>query len=113
MRVPRQAFAIVCLTVHSPVFVIPDSLSFVTRHSYTNYARLVMFSFGFQKAFQRGFQADDEVFFTRVGRFLTRGVLSGGVNTSSQSLESAKTVVNVLVESLVPTGYIRFAPDGA
>jgi hypothetical protein len=60
---------------------------------YTNYARLVMFSFGFQKAFQRGFQADDEVFFTR-------------------SLESAKTVVNVLVESLVPTGYIRFAPDG-
>jgi hypothetical protein len=27
-------------------------------------------------------------------------------------LESAKTVVNVLVESLVPTGYIRFAPDG-
>jgi hypothetical protein len=60
---------------------------------YTNYARLVMFSFGFQKAFQRGFQADDEVFFTR-------------------SLESAKTVVNVFVESLVPTGYIRFAPDG-
>ncbi|KAF8264089.1 fungal-specific transcription factor domain-containing protein [Lactarius quietus] len=61
--------------------------------SYTNYARLVMFSFGFQKSFERGFQADDEVFFTR-------------------SLESAKTVVNVLVESLVPTGYIRFAPDG-
>jgi len=60
---------------------------------YTNYARLVMFSFGFQKAFERGLQADDEVFFTR-------------------SLESAKTVVNVLVESLVPTGYIRFAPDG-
>jgi len=52
-----------------------------------------MFSFGFQKAFQRGFQADDEVFFTR-------------------SLDSAKIVVNVLVESLVPTGYIRFAPDG-
>lgn len=25
-----------------------------------------MFSFGFQKAFQRGFEPDDEVFFTRV-----------------------------------------------
>ncbi|KAI9508712.1 fungal-specific transcription factor domain-containing protein [Russula earlei] len=60
---------------------------------YTNYARLVMFSFGFQNAFQRGLEADDEVFFTR-------------------SLESAKTVVTVLVDSLVPTGYIRFAPDG-
>ena len=34
--------------------------------SYTNYARLVMFSFGFQKAFERGLQADDEVYFTRV-----------------------------------------------
>ncbi|KAI9447292.1 hypothetical protein F5148DRAFT_1371274 [Russula earlei] len=60
---------------------------------YTNYAKLVMFSFGFQNAFQRGIEADDEVFFTR-------------------SLESAKTVVTVLVDSLVPTGYIRFAPDG-
>jgi len=60
---------------------------------YMNYARLVMFSFGFQNAFQRGFEADDEVFFAR-------------------SLESAKTVVTTLVDSLVPTGYIRFAPDG-
>jgi hypothetical protein len=30
-----------------------------------------------------------------------------------QSLDSAKMVVTVLVDSLVPTGYIRFAPDGA
>ncbi|KAH9009311.1 fungal-specific transcription factor domain-containing protein [Lactarius hengduanensis] len=60
---------------------------------YSNYAMLVMFSFGFQEAFLRGFQAGDEVFFTR-------------------SLECAKTVVTVLVDSLVPTGYIRFAPDG-
>ncbi|KAI0251644.1 fungal-specific transcription factor domain-containing protein [Lactifluus subvellereus] len=60
---------------------------------YSSYARLVMFSFGFQKAFQHGFQADDEVFFNR-------------------SLENAKAVVTVLVDSLVPTGYIRFAPDG-
>ncbi|KAI9507056.1 hypothetical protein F5148DRAFT_1208195 [Russula earlei] len=56
-----------------------------------------MFSFGFQSAFQRGLEADDEVltpvFFKR--------------------LESAKTVVMVLVDYLVPTDYIRFAPDGA
>ena len=70
-----------------------------------------MFSFGFQKAFERGLQADDEVFFTRVRIFYTQAC-SDGVNTS-QSLESAKVVVTVFVESLVPTGYIRFAPDGA
>ena len=33
-----------------------------------------MFSFGFQKAFQRGFEADDEVFFTRVSILLRRAV---------------------------------------
>jgi hypothetical protein len=31
----------------------------------------------------------------------------------SKSLESAKAVVTVLVDTLVPTGYVRFAPDGA
>ncbi|KAH9162835.1 fungal-specific transcription factor domain-containing protein [Lactarius sanguifluus] len=60
---------------------------------YSNYAMLVMFSFGFQEAFLRGFQAGDEFFFSR-------------------SLDCAKTVVTVLVDTLVPTGYIRFAPDG-
>ncbi|KAI9453369.1 hypothetical protein F5148DRAFT_1151977 [Russula earlei] len=39
------------------------------------------------------FHSDDEVFFTK-------------------SLESAKTIVTVFVDSLVPTGYICFAPDG-
>ncbi|KAI9451605.1 hypothetical protein F5148DRAFT_1238863, partial [Russula earlei] len=43
--------------------------------------------------FQWGLEADEEVFFTR-------------------SLKSAKTVVTVLVDSLVPTGSIHFAPDG-
>jgi hypothetical protein len=38
-----------------------------------------MFSFGFQKAFQRGFQADDEVFFTRV-RVLFDHVVSAEMN---------------------------------
>jgi len=36
-----------------------------------------MFSFGFQKAFQRGFEADDEVFFTRVRKNLTPSCLVG------------------------------------
>jgi hypothetical protein len=37
------------------------------------------------------------------------------VNVNSgvmKSLESAQAVVTVLVDVLVPTGYIRFAPDG-
>ncbi|KAI9508632.1 hypothetical protein F5148DRAFT_1148883 [Russula earlei] len=59
----------------------------LSHYSYTNYARLVMLSVGFQIAFQLGLEADDKVFFTR-------------------SLESAKTVVMVLVDSLVPTGYL-------
>jgi hypothetical protein len=85
------------------------------RCSYTNYARLVMFSFGFQKAFQRGFEPDDEVFFTKVSNLFGHAV-SAKIDCNrafSKSLESAKTVVTVLVDSLVPTGYIRFAPDGA
>ncbi|KAI9454325.1 hypothetical protein F5148DRAFT_430858 [Russula earlei] len=56
---------------------------------YTNYARLVMFSFGFQSAFQWGLEA------------MTR-------SSSPRRLESAKTVVTVLVDFLVPTGYITF-----
>jgi hypothetical protein len=74
-----------------------------------------MFSFGFQKAYQRGFEADDEVFFAKV-RILLRHAVSAEINANpafSKSLESAKAVVTVLVDSLVPTGYIRYAPDGA
>ena len=56
-------------------------LHVVSRCSYTNYARLVMFSFGFQKAFQRGFEPDDEVFFTRV-RILPRYTMSAEINAN-------------------------------
>jgi hypothetical protein len=74
-----------------------------------------MFSFGFQKAFQRGFQADDEVFFTRVRDFVWSWRVRRDERRPDifQSLESAKMVVTVLVDTLVPTGYIRYAPDGA
>jgi len=73
-----------------------------------------MFSFGFQKAFQRGFEPDDEVFFTRV-RIIPRHIVSAKINANRcflKGLDSAKTVVTVLIDTLVPTGYIRYAPDG-
>lgn len=57
------------------------------------YSRLVMFSFGFQQAYQRGIQTADNLFF-------------------SKCLESAKTVIRTMIEDLAPTGYIRYAPDG-
>lgn len=57
------------------------------------YSRLVMFSFGFQQAFQRGLQPGDDVFF-------------------SKCLESAKSVIQHMIEKLAPSGYMRYAPDG-
>ena len=68
----------------SPVFVLSDSparFALLLRRSYANYARLVMFSFGFQKAFQRGFEPDDEVFFTRV-RILLGHTVSANTNAN-------------------------------
>ncbi|VDB86073.1 unnamed protein product [Peniophora sp. CBMAI 1063] len=60
---------------------------------YVNYSRLVVLSFAFQQAFQRGFERNDEVIFAK-------------------SLQAARTVINVLVDSLAPSGYLRYAPDG-
>ncbi|KAL0066966.1 hypothetical protein AAF712_005955 [Marasmius tenuissimus] len=57
------------------------------------YSRLVMFSFGFQQAFQRGVQQGDNIFLTKC-------------------LESAKGVITYMVDSLAPSGYMRYAPDG-
>lgn len=61
-----------------------------------NYSRLVMFSFGFQQAYQRGIKPgdqNDQVFF-------------------SKCLESAKAVIHNMVDKLAPSGYMRYAPDG-
>ncbi|KAI9429945.1 hypothetical protein F5148DRAFT_1372352 [Russula earlei] len=81
--------SIVCLSgvgfarfAGSPVF-LSHTVTPITRGS-------CLSSFGFQMCSNGALKADDEVFFTR----------------------SAKTVVTVLVDSLVPTGYIHFAPDG-
>ncbi|KAJ7302054.1 hypothetical protein DFH08DRAFT_919001 [Mycena albidolilacea] len=59
----------------------------------TAYSRLVMFSFGFQQAYQRGLQPTDHIFFTKC-------------------LESAKTVLRCMIEGLAPTGFMRYSPDG-
>ncbi|KAJ6552076.1 hypothetical protein DFH09DRAFT_601358 [Mycena vulgaris] len=60
---------------------------------YVAYSRLVMFSFGFQQAYQRGLRPSDHIFFTKC-------------------LESAKDVLRNMVEGLAPTGFMRYAPDG-
>jgi len=58
-----------------------------------NYSRLVMFSFGFQQAFRRGLQPGDTLFFDKC-------------------LNSAQSVIKCVIESLAPSGYFRYAPDG-
>ncbi|KAH9475248.1 Protein priB [Psilocybe cubensis] len=57
------------------------------------YSRLVMFSFGFQQAYQRGFENEDRMFFTTC-------------------LDSAKAVIENMIDGLAPTGFMRYAPDG-
>ncbi|KAG6820054.1 hypothetical protein H0H93_005986 [Arthromyces matolae] len=57
------------------------------------YSRLVMFSFGFQQAYQRGIEPGDHVYFNKC-------------------LDSAKSVIRNMVENLATTGYMRYAPDG-
>ncbi|KIK64122.1 hypothetical protein GYMLUDRAFT_40371 [Collybiopsis luxurians FD-317 M1] len=57
------------------------------------YSRLVMFSFGFQQAYQRGIRPGDDLFFTKC-------------------LEAAKGVIRNMVEKLAPSGYLRYSADG-
>ncbi|KAF9074252.1 hypothetical protein BDP27DRAFT_1416550 [Rhodocollybia butyracea] len=57
------------------------------------YSRLVMFSFGFQQAYQRGLKPGDDIFFNKC-------------------LEAAKTVVRIMIENLAPSGYMRSSSDG-
>ncbi|KAG9045736.1 hypothetical protein FS837_005758 [Tulasnella sp. UAMH 9824] len=58
-----------------------------------NYSRLVMFSFGFQQAFQRGT-------LERGNRFLTT------------CIEAASGVLKSVVDVMAPSGYLRYAADG-
>ncbi|THH32747.1 hypothetical protein EUX98_g1452 [Antrodiella citrinella] len=59
----------------------------------TSYARLVMWSFGFQQAYRRGIQGRDRVFLDKCYKYAT-------------------TVVTCMIDKLAPSGYIRFSPDG-
>ena len=52
-----------------------------------------MYSFGFQQAFRRGFQQGDELFF-------------------SKCMEAASNVIKCVIDTLAPSGYFRYAPDG-
>lgn len=68
-----------------------------------------MFSFGFQQAFQRGMQPGDGIFFTRVCDATAVRVI---YLTIVQCLDAAKSVIRNMIEGLVPSGYMRYAPDG-
>ncbi|KDQ12615.1 hypothetical protein BOTBODRAFT_413596 [Botryobasidium botryosum FD-172 SS1] len=57
-----------------------------------NYSRLVMYSFGFQQAFDKGLARDD-MFFV-------------------QCFHAASSVVRILIDKLAPHGHLRFSPDG-
>ncbi|KAH9942813.1 hypothetical protein B0H21DRAFT_695974 [Amylocystis lapponica] len=59
----------------------------------TSYSRLVMYSFGFQQAFHRGMQEGDNLFLDKC-------------------FQAAKTVILCMVESLCPSGFMRYSPDG-
>jgi hypothetical protein len=56
-----------------------------------------MFSFGFQQAYQRGFQTDPN---------------GGDQSFFDKCFASAKRVVTVMNDDLVPSGFMRYAPDG-
>ncbi|KAG0696615.1 fungal-specific transcription factor domain-containing protein [Suillus ampliporus] len=58
-----------------------------------SYSRLVMYSFGFQHAFQRGMEASDNVFLDKC-------------------FDSAKVVIKQMIEVLAPSGLMCSAPDG-
>ncbi|EIW74294.1 hypothetical protein CONPUDRAFT_67760 [Coniophora puteana RWD-64-598 SS2] len=59
----------------------------------TYYSKLVVYSFGFQQAFERGMQASDDIFFKKC-------------------FEAAKLVIVHVITVIAPSGYLRYAPDG-
>ncbi|KAK0234469.1 hypothetical protein EDD85DRAFT_774367 [Armillaria nabsnona] len=61
-------------------------------HFYVAYFRLVMFSFGFHQVFHAGIEAWYDYFFTKC-------------------FEYAKLVIRCMNEDLVPSGFMRYAPD--
>ena len=70
-----------------------------------------MFSFGFQQAYQRGFDQGDIIFFTTVCIFLLYNNPYLLIKID-QCLEAATAVVDNMIDGLAPSGYMRYAPDG-
>jgi hypothetical protein len=68
-----------------------------------------MFSFGFQQAYRRGLKPEDHIFFTKVRLTLMD---RGRHSNLFQCLTTAKSVVLDMIEGLIPSGYMRYAPDG-
>lgn len=81
--------------------------------SLVNYSRLVMYSFGFQHAFQRGIEASDNVFLNKV-------LLPCSVEDLKlifffffrQCFEAATAVIKHMISVLAPSGLMRSSPDG-
>ena len=69
-----------------------------------------MFSFGFQHGFRRGFHDNDPLFFNTARVLLPFFFLH--LLKVLQCLNAAMTVVRTMIDSLAPSGYMRFAPDG-
>jgi hypothetical protein len=67
--VPVFTAAIVCHRIFNLSTYLDD-----VQCSLVGYSRLVMFSFGFQQAYQRGLKAGDDVFFSKVSHL---GLLRG------------------------------------
>ena len=80
--------------------------------SLVGYSRLVMFSFGFQQAYQRGVEPEDHILFTKVRAIFSVVVQHLLTYPFTQCLDSATSVVKNFVDILAPSGYMRFAPDG-
>lgn len=69
-----------------------------------------MYSFGFQRAFESGIQPNDRFFFTKVCFQVLNKKHSHSAN--GQCFEAATKVVQIMLETLAPSGYMRYSPDG-
>jgi len=58
-----------------------------------NYSRLVMYSFGFQYAFEKRLEADLRHFYTKC-------------------FNAATSVIRIMIETLAPSGFMLYSPDG-
>ncbi|KAJ7666954.1 hypothetical protein DFH06DRAFT_1384519 [Mycena polygramma] len=74
------------------------------------YSRLVMFSFGFQQAYQRGLQPTDDIFFTKALSGVCQGCTLFPRCRALAFIQSQ--VLRNMIENLMPSGFMRYSPDG-